>query len=77
MDTDEDLRSEYSDHGAREYVAQFPSTWRSLHPLRRGLGDWLRNILPESGPRFELVLVGSELFATAVRSARRSLPTWS
>ena len=68
MDTDEDLRSEQSDHGAGEYVGQFPSTWRSLHPLRRGLGDWLRNILPESGPRFELVLVGSELFATAVRA---------
>jgi len=68
MDTDEDLRSEQSDHGTGEYVAQFPSTWRSLHPLRRGLDDWLRDILPESGPRFELVLVGSELFATAVRA---------
>ena len=72
MDTGQDLRSEQSDHGAEgefgEYVAQFPSTWRSLHPLRRGLDDWLRNILPESGPRFELVLVGSELFATAVRA---------
>jgi hypothetical protein len=65
MDTDEYLPS---GHGAGEYAAQFPSTWRSLHPLRRGLGDWLRDILPEPGPRFELVLVGSELFATAVRA---------
>ena len=77
MDTDEDLRSDRSDHGAGEYIAQFPSTWRSLHPLRHGLGDWLRDILPESGPRFELVLVGSELFATAVRTRTAITPTWS
>jgi len=64
-----------SDPDSPGYRVRLPGTWQSLHPLRRGLGEWLGAILPESGPRFDLVLVGSELFATAVRADRSDTST--